>query len=89
MVRLYVNSLVVTSLSVTLTLLASSLAAYAFSKKIRGGGFLFHVLLVGIMIPTYVTVVPLFLNLRALGLINTYFALSLCPTPRSVFPCPS
>jgi raffinose/stachyose/melibiose transport system permease protein len=75
MVRLYMNSIIVNVMSITLTILVSSLAAYAFSKKIFRGKPLFYFLLVGMMIPNYAIVVPLFLNIKTMGLLDTYFAL--------------
>jgi len=75
---LYKNSIIVSFSSIFLTLLISSIAAYAFSKKIFiAGKFLFILLLTGIMIPPHAIVLPLFINLHSWGLVDTYFALIL------------
>lgn len=70
------NSLVV-SISVTLiSLMFNSMAGYAFAKyRFAGKENLFKLLLSSMIIPAQVTMLPLFLMLKSLGLINTYFAI--------------
>lgn len=56
--------------------LSSSLAAYAFSRlRFPGRDALFSVLLATMMLPGAVTIVPTFLIMRWLGLINNHAAL--------------
>lgn len=71
--RAFANSLSI-ALAVTLaSLFFNSLAGYAFAKlRFPGREKLFAVLLAALVIPTQVAMLPLFLLLRAMGLINTY-----------------
>ena len=72
----FFNSLVL-SLSVTvISLFFNSLAGFAFAKyRFKGKNFLFNLLLSSMIIPAQVTMLPLFLMLKSMGLINTYFAI--------------
>lgn len=65
------------SISVTgISLFFNSMAAYAFSKfRFRGKEKLFAILLSSMIIPSQVTMLPLFLMLKEMGVINTYFAI--------------
>ncbi|HWL54095.1 MAG TPA: carbohydrate ABC transporter permease [Chthoniobacteraceae bacterium] len=74
--RYFLNSLLV-ALSVTAgQLITSSMAAYAFSRfEFRGRDFWFFCYLMTLMVPTTVTLIPTFILLSRLGLIDTYFAL--------------
>jgi ABC-type glycerol-3-phosphate transport system permease component len=59
-------------------LITCSLAAYAFARlEFAGKNLLFVVLLSALMIPGQVTLVPLFILMRQLGLYNTHAALIL------------
>ncbi len=59
-------------------LLTCSLAAYAFARlQFPGRNILFLLLLSALMIPGQVTIVPLFILVRQLGLYNTHAALIL------------
>jgi ABC-type glycerol-3-phosphate transport system permease component len=79
------NSLQVTTISVLGQLLVAVLAAFALSKlHFRGREAVFNLLLVGLMVPVQVTVIPIFLLMRNLGLIDTLPAIWL-PTMLSVF----
>lgn len=74
--RYYFNSLFVALIIVGGQLITSSLAAYALTwLRLPGRDALFFLILVGLMVPEQLTVVPIFLELRALGWINTYQAL--------------
>jgi multiple sugar transport system permease protein len=62
-----------------------ALAAYAFSRlQFRFKNTIFLAYLATLMIPFQVLIVPLFIELRFLGLINTYWAV-LLPTLASAF----
>ena len=65
------------SLSVTfLQVLSSSLAAYAFTRlNFRGRNLIFVLFLATLMVPFQVMVVPLFIELRYMGLLNSYAGL--------------
>jgi multiple sugar transport system permease protein len=78
MLRFLFNSLWVTSVSIIGQLITCSLAAYAFARlRFPGKNVLFVILLASLMIPNTVTVVPLFLLMRTLGLVNSDTALVL------------
>ena len=78
--RFYLNSFLV-AISVTLlTLLTSSLAAFAFARlRFRGRDTLFLVYLATLMIPFPVLLIPNFILVRSLGWYDTYQALILPP----------
>ncbi|MDR1935705.1 MAG: carbohydrate ABC transporter permease [Candidatus Accumulibacter sp.] len=65
------NSLVVSLSSVFLTLLCSSMAAYVFAQiRFFGSGSLQSYLLLGMMFPFATAIVPLFLQVRDIGLLD-------------------
>jgi multiple sugar transport system permease protein len=66
---------------VTIGVLAiSAISGYAFARlRFRGRSVIFVVLLVALMMPTEVTIVPLFSLMRSLGLVNTHVPLILIP----------
>lgn len=75
-VRYYLNSLLVTFSSVVLNLFSSSLAGYAFAKyRFKGREIIFKVILGAMMIPFPVTIIPLYIMVYDLGLVDSYFAL--------------
>lgn len=71
--QLYANSLFVT-IAVTLGVMAtSSLAGFAFAKyQFPGKNVLFMLILATMMVPSFVTLIPVFYIVRQLGWINTY-----------------
>ena len=73
-VVLYVrNSVVLIVLSVTLMLLASSLVAYGVSRlQWPGRDLVFLLILATLMVPEQVTMIPVFLIWKNLGLYNTW-----------------
>jgi len=79
--RQYFNSLYIAAVVTVGTMLVSSLAGYAFARiRFRGQNALFLVVLVGLLIPSEVTIVPLFQIFINLGLINTHWPLILVST---------
>jgi multiple sugar transport system permease protein len=67
------NSLIVSAISTVLQLLTSAMAAYAFARlTFRGRDLLFLVYLATLMVPLQVIIVPLFIEMRFLGFVNTY-----------------
>lgn len=77
----YWNSIYISILVTLLVLLFSSMAGYAFARiKFIGRNVIFLLLLSVMMIPAEVTIIPLFLFMRELGLINTHLPLILLPT---------
>lgn len=74
--RLYLNSLVVTSATVAGLLLISSLAGYAFAKfEFPGRDWLFLATLGTMMIPFFVTLIPVYFVVKQLGWLDTYAGL--------------
>ncbi|HEU4801242.1 MAG TPA: carbohydrate ABC transporter permease [Gemmatimonadales bacterium] len=83
--RYLANSIFVALLVTTVSLLVNSLAGYAFAKlRFRGRERLFGALLALLVIPAQITMLPLFLLLREMGLINTYLGVAI-PGLASVF----
>ena len=74
------------ALSVTaISLVINSMAGYAFAKhRFRGRDPLFKILIASMVIPSQVTMLPLFLMLNKMGLINTYIGV-IIPGMASVF----
>ena len=83
--RYLLNSAFV-SIVVTLTSLAiNALAGYAFAKlRFRGRDRLFKSLSMGLVLPVQVAMLPLFLLLKNLGMINTYWGV-IIPGLASIF----
>jgi len=74
--RFLLNSAIVTVLSTVLCLFIASLAAYAFARlRFRGREPLLVGLLVVAMIPLITLIVPLYVLVRNLGMLNTYWGL--------------
>ncbi len=83
--RAIFNSAFVSVLSTVITILSASMAAYVFAKiRFKGRERLFLVVLATMMIPSQVTVIPIFLVLKKLGLINTFTGL-IAPTIFNAF----
>ncbi len=70
--RNFLNSLLVTTITTFISLLLNAMAGYAFAKlRFSGRDALFQSLLGALVIPTQVGMLPLFLLLQRLGLVNT------------------
>lgn len=83
--RVIANSLIIAVISTLLQLITSAMAAYVFARMpFRGRGAVFVVYLATMMIPFQVLIVPLFAEMKTLGLINTY-AGAILPTIASAF----
>jgi len=71
--RTFLNTLLLASMITAVSLLCNSMAGYAFAKlRFRGRRRLFAILLATLIVPPQVTVLPLFLEIRALGLVNSF-----------------
>jgi multiple sugar transport system permease protein len=69
--RMALNSLQVAVLSTAGSLLVSVLAAYAFSRlRFRGRDTVFLVMIGALMVPVQMTVIPVFVLMRNLGLVD-------------------
>lgn len=71
--RWFLNSIVVSSISTALILAIDSLAAYAYARmEFRGKRVLFGILLATLFLPGMMFLVPNFLTVTRLGLLNNY-----------------
>jgi raffinose/stachyose/melibiose transport system permease protein len=76
--RYYLNSILVSIASVAGTLALSTGAGYVFARlRFAFRDALFYLLIAGMMIPIQVTLVPNFVFLRGIGLLDTYLAMIL------------
>ena len=72
------SSFVVVVFVVGITLICSTLAAYAFEKlNVMGTTFLFAILLLGLVLPYESIVISLYYTMRSYDLVNTYWSLIL------------
>jgi multiple sugar transport system permease protein len=79
------SSLFISTLSAIGTVVVASLAAFALSRmRFKYRNVVFWVVLAGIMIPGQVLIVPWFREFDALGLLNTYWAVSLPQIPTAI-----
>jgi multiple sugar transport system permease protein len=86
MVSAYLNSLKITSLVTIGTLISCALAAYAFAKiRFPGSGFLFGALLATMMIPSQVTLVPVYILMARIGWVDTHWPLIIPPVMTNAF----
>jgi ABC-type glycerol-3-phosphate transport system permease component len=77
----FLNSVVVTGAAVALIVALGATAAYALARFYHPlGRAVFWLFLAGLMIPTQLAIVPLFFELRALGLLNSRLGLILVYT---------
>jgi len=74
--RMFLNSFTIALSATVGQVFSCALAAYAFARmKFRGQTVLYFVLLATMMIPPQVTMIPVFLIMKALGWIDTLYAL--------------
>ncbi|HJU08428.1 MAG TPA: carbohydrate ABC transporter permease [Rhodanobacteraceae bacterium] len=83
--RYFANSVFISTAITLLSLVCNTLAGYAFAKlRFAGREKLFAVLFGGLVIPAQVAMLPLFLLLKYVGLVNTYAGVIL-PSTATVF----
>ncbi|WP_051232669.1 carbohydrate ABC transporter permease [Acidipropionibacterium thoenii] len=81
-IRLFWNSTLVTGLCAIGQMFTAALAGYAFARlRFRGSSLLFGIVLATMMIPMQVTIVPVFMIIRSMGLSDTLWALILPAIP--------
>jgi raffinose/stachyose/melibiose transport system permease protein len=81
-----VNSLVVAAGTVALTLAVGTLAAFALARlKFRGNGVFFNYFMLGLLFPLAVAILPLYLQIRNVGLLDNYLGVIL---PQVAFAIP-
>jgi multiple sugar transport system permease protein len=71
-----VNTVVITASTIVGTLLSCTIVAYGFARfRARGRNVLFLVMLATMMLPSAVTMIPVFYLFKSLGWINTFYPL--------------
>jgi multiple sugar transport system permease protein len=73
LVRWYWNSALTSTVITAAVLLLTSLAAFGLSRiPFRGRTVVFWVIIAGLMVPPQILIVPLFMEMDALGFVDTY-----------------
>jgi len=76
--RYFFNSVFVVTISTAGTMLFGSMAAYVLARyRFAGNRFIYYLFVSGLAFPVFLALVPLFLILQNLGLLNTYTGLIL------------
>ncbi|KFC70517.1 Sugar transport inner membrane protein [Bosea sp. LC85] len=86
----FINSVLITGSSIALILLLGTMGAYALARyDFPGNSAIFMFFLAGLMLPLKLAVIPLFLQMRDFGLLDTRFGLILIYTamglPSTIF----
>ena len=86
----FLNSVAITASSIALTLVLGTMAAYALARyRFPGNSAIFMLFLAGLMLPLKLAVIPLFLQMRDFGLLDTRTGLVLIYTamglPSTIF----
>ena len=77
----FTTSFIVAAVMVPASVGLSVVAGYAFATmKFRGSKILFYLFILGLIIPTEATIVPLYYDIRAIGLLDTNWALIILET---------
>ena len=80
------NSLYIAVLVVVIALVTSAMAAYAFARiEFKGRAALFMVFLATLMVPSQLTVIPLYLIMARIGWVDTHLALIVPPALFNAF----
>jgi len=83
--RYFFNTVVVVVCAVTLTLLLSAMLAYVLARfDFPGNRVIYFAFVGGMLFPVFLALVPLFLIVKNLGMINTYQGLILVYTAHSL-----
>src|SRR5262249_48595534 len=84
-VHWFLNSAIVTVGSTSISLITGAMAGYALARmNFPGRHTLFFLILAVLIIPTEMTIVPLFIGVLRIGLVNSYLAL-MVPSLASAF----
>lgn len=76
--RAYWNSFYIAAIVVIFQLLTATMAGYSFAKlKFKGNGIVFILFLATMMVPSQVTMIPLFLIMENIGLLGSHMSLIL------------
>ena len=83
--RYLLNSALIAVTVTVLSLVVNSMAGYAFAKlRFRGRDRAFRLLATGLVVPVQVAMLPLFLLMKELGFINSYWGV-IIPSLASIF----
>jgi multiple sugar transport system permease protein len=78
LLRWYLNSAFTSIIITVVTVILASLAAYGFSRvRFPAKGFLFWLIMAGIMVPPQILIVPLFTEINAFRMVDTYWGIIL------------
>lgn len=81
--RQMVNSLLIAAMTVVLTVVCAAMAAFTFAHvRFFGASHLLNYFLIGLMFPAATAILPLFIRIRDLGLLDTYWGVIL---PQAAF----
>ena len=84
--RNFLNSSIITFLSILSLIIFSSMTAYGISRyRFKGKGFLETYFLLGLMFPIQIAILPLFIIMRSLGLINSFLGMTVLYTANMSF----
>ena len=76
--RLLGNSMIISTFTTVLTVMAASMAAFVFAHlRFFGAGMLLNYLLLGLLFPAATAILPLFIKVRDLGILDTYWGVVL------------
>jgi ABC-type glycerol-3-phosphate transport system permease component len=86
----FFNSAFITFFSMVLVIITACPAGYAFAQmKFKGNNVLFYLFILGLAIPVQAIIIPIFYQLKAMGMINTLTGVTLVSTslalPFSIF----
>lgn len=72
----FFNSMLVTTVTILIVIILASTSAYAIERMIwRGRQTVMKIILLGLMVPIHAALLPLFMVLKHLHILNTYWAL--------------
>lgn len=75
-IRYFLNSVFVTAVTILLVLILSSMSAYAITRmRWKLSKVTMNLIMLGMMVPIHAALLPLFMVLRNLKMLNTYWAL--------------
>jgi alpha-1,4-digalacturonate transport system permease protein len=87
-IRYFLNTVFVAVVATTITVLINVMAGYALAKYIfPGRDIIFFVMIATLMIPLQVIMIPIFLQLKQLGMLNSLWGIIIPPaaTPTGIF----
>ncbi|MEL3906703.1 MAG: carbohydrate ABC transporter permease [Treponema sp.] len=81
----FINSVIVTVISMTMVLVMGSMASYGISRYVfKGNTVLYMIFLSGIMLPLKAAIIPLFMIIKKLGLMDSFLSVILIFTAMGI-----